>query len=279
MKLFGSLILAAAAAIAAPRPDLLVSTEWLAQHLNDAKLVVLDVGNGRTNERARIPGARLVVIQDFTTERDGVDFELRPVADLKKILDAAGVSNDSRVIVYSDGNVLMATRVYFTMDYLGHGEHTALLDGGMEKWRAEGRPLVNDSRDVSPSNFVPRLRPEAVVAIDTVKSLTKASPGGPVLLDVRSQGEFRAGRGHIPGALNVPWMQTMRQDQTLRPIGELAALYEAAGITPDRPVVPYCYIGMQASQSYFTLKYLGYDVRLYDGSLTEWIAKGSPVEK
>jgi thiosulfate/3-mercaptopyruvate sulfurtransferase len=211
---------------------------------------------------------------------NGIPNELPPVADLKRILEAAGVSDETRVIVYSDASVLPATRAYFTMDYLGHGDHAALLDGGLEKWRSEGRELTKDAPPVTSGHFTPRPKPELVVQMEAVKQM--AGNRSEVLLDVRPPADYRGEKGaHIPGALNLYWMedQTSHDNQALKPEADLRKLYEAAGITPDRPVVTYCNSGMQASQSYFTLKYLGYDVRMYDGSMSEWKAKGAPVEK
>jgi thiosulfate/3-mercaptopyruvate sulfurtransferase len=199
-------------------------------------------------------------------------------------MEAAGVSDDSRVILYSDTSVLPATRAYFTFDFLGHGDQAALLDGGLEKWRGEGRSLTKDSATSVEGHFTPHPKPEIVVQMDAVKQMSSkaGAPSSEVLLDVRSAADFHGDKGsHIPGSLNAYWMetQTARDNQALRPEAALRGLYEAAGVTPDRKVVTYCNSGMQSSQSYFTLKYLGYDVRMYDGSMSEWNAKGGPVEK
>ena len=273
-----------AIATAAPRPELLVSTDWLAQHLNDAKLVVVHVGRAKgPYDEGHVPGARFLNFGSLAVTKDGVSNELPPASELKKLFEAAGISDDSKVILYGEGSVLLATRAYFTLDYLGHGATASLLDGGLEKWKAESRTLAKDTPTVTAGNFTLRPRPEVIIGLDAAKDLsTAASSGGAVampMLDVRSADEFKA--GHIPGALNLPWMDSQAGKATpaLLPEAELQKLYAKIGVNPERPVVTYCNSGMQASQSYFTLKLLGYDVRMYDGSFSEWTAKGATVQK
>jgi thiosulfate/3-mercaptopyruvate sulfurtransferase len=284
-RAFLSFLAAAALAGAATKSDMLVSSDWLAQHLNDSKVVILHVSGNRTAyDNGHIPGARFVSQGDLVVTKDGVPNELPATADLKRVLEAAGVSDDTRVILYSDASVLPATRAYFTLDYLGHGDHTALLDGGLEKWKSEGRPLSKDAPASSPGRFTPKPHPELVMQIDEVKQIAAkaASAQNELLLDVRSAADYHGEKGsHIPTAVNTFWMenQVSRENQALKSEADLRKIYEAAGITPGKKVVTYCNSGMQATQSYFTLKYLGYDVRLYDGSMSEWNAKGAPTEK
>jgi thiosulfate/3-mercaptopyruvate sulfurtransferase len=285
-RILGSFLAIALSVAAGPalRSDMLVSTDWLAKHSGDSKLVVLQVSGNRTAyDNGHIPGARFVALSDLAITRDGIPNELPAVSDLRKVLEAVGVSDDSRVILYGDASILPATRAYFTLDYLGHGDHAALLDGGLEKWRSEGRALTKDVASVVPGHLTPRAKPELVVQIDEVKQMTaQTAPDSPILLDVRGAADYRGEKGsHIPTALNAYWMedQVSKENQALRPEAELRKRYEGAGVTTNRPVVTYCNSGMQASESYFTLKYLGYSVRMYDGSMTEWTIKGAPVEK
>ena len=284
-----------AAAAPAVRSDMLVSTGWLAQHLTDPKITILHVSRDRMiYDAGHIPGARFVALSEIVVTRGGILNELPPAAALKSVFERAGVSDDSRVVLYGDASILPATRAYFTLDYLGH-EAAALLDGGLPKWKAESRPLAKETPEVKQGRFTPRPRPEVVVDINAVKDLsfaaTNSPKASPVLMDARTTGEFSGTTpasseiprpGHIPGAANVYWMQgqASKDDMSLLPEAGLRKLYEGAGVTPDRPVVTYCNTGMQASQSYFTLKYLGYDARLYDGSFSEWSnAKDSEVQK
>src|SRR5882757_2777190 len=145
-----------AAAAPATRSDMLVSTAWLAQHLKDANLVIVHVSRDRTAyDAGHIPGARFLALSDFVVTRDGILNELPPAAALKTVFERLGISDDSRVILYGDASVLPATRAYFTLDYLGHGDQAALLDGGLEKWRAEGRTLSKDATVAAAGNFTP----------------------------------------------------------------------------------------------------------------------------
>jgi len=297
IRLLGSLFLFSLIASAAPavRSDMLVSSAWLAQHLNDPNIVILQVSRDRmTYDAGHIPGARFLALSDIVVTRDGILNELPPAATLKSLFESLGVSDGSRVILYGDVSVLPATRAYFTLDYLGH-ESAALLDGGLNKWKAESHMLSKDSPQVKQGRLTPRPRPEVVVNINAVKDLsyaaTNAPASSPVLVDARTAGEFAGTTaasaeiprpGHIPGAANLYWMQTQasKDDMSLLPEADLRKLYESIGVTPDRPVITYCNTGMQASQSYFTLKYLGYDTHMYDGSFSEWSgAKDSPVQK
>jgi thiosulfate/3-mercaptopyruvate sulfurtransferase len=293
----GSLLVLPLLSAAAPavRSDMLVSTDWLAQHLKDSNIVILQVSRDRTAyDAGHIPGARFIGLSDLVITREGILNELPPAADLKNLFERAGVSDDSRVILYGDANVLPATRAYYTLDYLGHGDRAALLDGGLPKWRAESRMLVKETAEVKPGRFTPRPKPEVRVEIEAVKDLswaaTNGATGSAVLVDARPAADYQGKTaaqeitrpGHIPGALNAFWMdgQASKDDMTLLPEAQLRKLYQDIGVTPDRPAVTYCNTGMQASQSYFTLKYLGYDVHMYDGSFSEWSsAKGTAVQK
>ncbi|HLG99905.1 MAG TPA: sulfurtransferase [Bryobacteraceae bacterium] len=272
------------AAAASMRSDMLVSSDWLAAHLADPDLVILHVSANRTAyDAGHIPGARFIPQSEIAITRDGIPNELPDTDALVKVFETAGVSDNKRVIVYSDATVLTATRTYFTLDYLGHGDRTALLDGGLSKWRSEGRALTTDVPSVAQGHFTPRIQQNVLAKMDRVKQMSATQAGASdLLLDARPKTDYTGEKGgHIPTALNVYWMegQVSRENQSLKPEPELRKLYESAGITPDHKVVTYCHSGMQASQAYFTLKYLGYDVSMYDGSISEWEAKGGPLEK
>src|SRR5581483_11021672 len=163
IRRFGSLFLLPLLAAAAPavRSDMLVTTNWLAQHLKDPKLVILHVSRDRkAYDDGHIPGARFLALSDIAVTREGILNELPPAAALKEVLERAGVSDDSRVILYGDSSVLPATRAYFTLDYLGHGDSAALLDGGLPKWTAESRPVEKDAPPARQGKLTPRPRPE-----------------------------------------------------------------------------------------------------------------------
>ena len=272
---------------------MIVSTSWLAAHLEDPKVVVLHVARERSHyEGGHIPGARFVGWGEITATRDGVPNELAPVADLQKVFARLGVGDETRIVLYGDNSGLAAARAYFTLDYLGHGRRAALLNGGLEKWKAEGRAISTGMVEPKPTRFTPRVRASAVTNLDVVRDLswsaTNLTSPSAVLIDARPVDEYtgtKAGEGvprggHIPGAANVFWMQNVvsKENPTLRPAAELRQLYEQAGVQHGKTMVTYCRTGGQASHAYFTLKYLGYDVVMYDGSFFEWSnTEGAPV--
>lgn len=275
------------------RAEMLVSTGWLAGHLNDPKVVVLHVARERAHyDAGHIPGARFVGWGEITATRDNVPNELAPVADLQRVFERLGVGDDARVALYGDGAGLSAARAYFTLDYLGHGGRAALLDGGLEKWKAERRAVSTERVEPKAARFTPRVRAGVVTNLDVVRDLswtaTNVAAPSVALIDARPVEEYTGAKpgdgvprgGHIPGASNVFWMQNVvsRENPALRPAAELRRLYEGAGAAPGRAIVAYCRTGGQASHAYFTLKYLGYDVLMYDGSFFEWSnTEGTPV--
>lgn len=275
------------------RSSMIVTTDWLADHLRDPKVVVLHIARERSDyDAGHIPGARFVSIGDIAVTRKGVPNELPPVANLKKVFESAGVGDDSRVILYGEHQGLYAARGYFTLDYLGHGDRAALLDGGIEKWRTEERPVTTDIPEVKPATFTPRVNPKVLVSMDEVRRMSTAASAGKsnaVLIDARPADEYSGEKsgeavpraGHIPGAKSLFWMQNVesKDNPELKPPPELRPMWKAAGATPGKRVVTYCRSGIQSSFAYFTAKFLGYDAAMYDGSFLEWSnAKDTKVE-
>jgi thiosulfate/3-mercaptopyruvate sulfurtransferase len=286
---------AAFAAPSAVRTEMLVTTDWLAQHIGDPHLVIIDVAKTRSGyDQQHIPGARLLLWDDLVTVRDGVPNEFPLVEKLADVLRRLGISDQLHIVLYDEEAGLSAARAYVTFDYLGLGEHTALLDGQWKKWRAEERPVSAQVPAVESSTFVPRLRPEVTVPLQVMQDLVwvKSQPTGtgPTIIDARppeqytgaEPGEGVSRPGHIPGAAGISWTKNIAtaDDPVLRPIDELRTLYAGAGVKPDEPVIVYCRTGVQAAHTYFTLRYLGYEAQLYDGSFIEWSKQPSlPVSK
>ncbi|MGD0014464.1 MAG: sulfurtransferase [Bryobacteraceae bacterium] len=256
---------------------MLVSTKWLAAHLSDPNVVVLYVGRNRADfDAGFIPKACFVPWDQLVTSRGGIPNELPPASQLRDLFEGCGVSDSSRVVLYGDLLNLSAARAWFTLDYLGHGGHAALLDGGLSKWKAEGRLLATAAAAPRRGHLTPQPRPEVVVTLEAMRDLSWAAvnvAGSRLLLiDSRSPAEFEKEAAHIPGAVNAYWLDDLlgKANPAFRPRSELRKRYQALGARPGTTIVVYCYSGVQASQSYFALKYLGYDVRLYDGSFSEW---------
>lgn len=271
------------------RSSMIVTTDWLADHLRDPKVVVLHIARNRSAyDEGHIPGARFVLLSDIAITKNGVPNELPPVADLKKVFENAGVGDDSRVILYGELQGLLAARAYFTLDYLGHGDRAALLDGGIEKWRGEERPVTTDVPEIKAARFTPKVNEKVLVTLPEVRRIAHGKSNS-VLIDARPADEYSGEKsgdsvtraGHIPGAKNLFWMQNVesKENPELKPPPELRPMWKAAGATPGKRIVTYCRTGIQASYAYFTAKFLGYDAAMYDGSFLEWSnAKDTKVE-
>ncbi len=266
-----------------PAEGILVSPAWLAGRLGDPSLVVLQVANLRDDyARAHIPGARFLWpswLVESTPERSA---ELPPVKLLRRRLEDLGVTDHSRIVLcHMQGDVTTAARMYVTLDYLGLGERTSILDGGLEAWKAEGRPLTSDVPKIEHGKLSPRIHPAVVVDLAYVQARYR----GPDVhvVDARSPQTFGGApvggmprTGHIPGAVNVPYSTLTDSTDRYLPPDSLRARFARAGVTPGRPVIAYCNVGRSASAVYVAAKLLGYDVHLYDGSFEEWSRHPEP---
>jgi thiosulfate/3-mercaptopyruvate sulfurtransferase len=267
---------------------MLVSTEWLAEHLNDADVLVLCLaGDPAFYSRGHIPGARLLVFNDIVVTSNGVPNQLPPVNQLKKAFEAAGASDLTRIVLYGERAGLMAAHAYWTLDYMGVADHAALLDGGLEKWQAEGRALSQERPEATAGHLTLQVNPSVLVnAAELQKILEEPKPV--TLLDARPANEFSGEKlsedvtkaGHIPGAKSLYWKRNVESTENpiLRRDSELRAMYEEVGASVSRPVITYCRTGMQSSFDYFVARYLGYKPRMYSGSFLDWTRRGAPVE-
>jgi thiosulfate/3-mercaptopyruvate sulfurtransferase len=255
---------------------LLVSTAWLGEHLNDRGLVIISVGPRASYDAGHIPGARFVEMSAIASSAPGSTLELPPVEKLKSAFEDLGISNNSRIIIcFLTNYVSPSTRVFFTLDYLGLGGQTSLLDGGFEAWRAEGRAVSTEAPQIVRGTIIPRPRPELIV--DAAWISANLNKPKIAIVDARTP-EFytgaSAGRmpraGHIPSAVNVPFVSLADSANKLKDSTTLRKLLADAGIKQGDQIVSYCHIGQQATVVYFVAKYLGYDARLYDGSFEDW---------
>ena len=260
-------------------PNLVVSTQWLADHLSDPHLVIVHIGHDRGEyQAAHIPGARFLPMDKFVSNADP-GAELLPPDQLKTNLEAIGIGDDSRVVYYAPDWDPMATRLFFTLDYLGHGDQAALLDGGMDRWLHEKRPTSSDDSKITPGTLTIHVHPEIVAKMDWMTKLASEGAGksGVVIVDARPMKRYRA--GHLPGAEPMFWETALvsEDNPVLRPPQELKQKFDAIGVTPGKKIVSYCEVGLQASYTYFLARYLGYDAEMYDGSYSEWSGAKEPV--
>lgn len=269
----------APAASAGERDGMIVSVDWLAKHLKDPNLVLLHVGAKEGYDAAHIPGARYIATSDVSLPRKegALVLELPPADALKEAFERLGVSDDSRIVVYfGDDWVTPTARIFFTLDYIGLGDRTSMLDGGMREWRAHDHPVTADVPEVKRGHLTPKPRPDLVVDAAWVKA--HLNQPGVAIVDARDS-EFYTGAssgngmraGHIPSAKSIPFSTLVVDPQlTFVDAKTMRQRFAEAGVAPNAKVVPYCHIGQQASLVYFAARYLGYDVHLYDGSFQDW---------
>jgi thiosulfate/3-mercaptopyruvate sulfurtransferase len=271
--------------------DVVVSTEWLADNLDNPNVRVIEVSvEPGAYERGHIPGA-----VNFVWHTDFVDTVQRNVVspeNFEALARAAGINNDTTIVLYGDHNNWFAAWGAWVFNLYG-AQDVRLLNGGFALWEAEGRELTTDLPSYAEGDFtVAEVNTDLRAFLPDVLSIVEGETEAD-LIDIRGAAEYNGEvfapegvpelavrAGHIPGAVNIPWAQTVNEDGTFRSLDELRELYSAAGIDGSQPIVVYCRIGERASHSWFVLnQLLGYDVALYDGSWTEWgNAVGVPIE-
>jgi thiosulfate/3-mercaptopyruvate sulfurtransferase len=263
--------------------DVLVTTEWLAEHLGDDGLVVAEVDeNPDLYAEGHIPGAVSLHWRDDL--QDPIERDLVEKAAFEELMESRGIGNDTTVVLYGDKNNWFAAYAYWYLKIYGHRD-VRILDGGRQKWLDESRELARDAPQVERRQYSASDRNESIRARrDEVREWIGAS--GRALVDVRSPQEYSgellappgyeqegAQRGgHIPTAESIPWAQAVRDDGTFKSADDLRALYAGKGVTPEKEVTAYCRIGERSAHTWFVLReLLGYEsVRNYDGSWTEW---------
>lgn len=277
------------------QPSALVSTDWVAEHLNDPHVRIIE-----SNEdpllypSGHIPGAVQV---DWTRDLNDPlrrDYFDRP--GFEALMSRSGIVPDTQVVFYGDKNNWWASYAFWVFQLFGH-TNAQVMDGGRAKWEKEGRPLTREVPRYKPTHYSARERDDSRIRAFRDQVLTHVEARGP-LVDVRSPAEYSGEKlhmpeypqegalrgGHIPGAKSVPWARAVNPDDgTFKPASELRAIYEdEQGLRPEQDIIAYCRIGERSSHTWFVLTYLlGYpQVRNYDGSWTEWgNLVGVPIEK
>ena len=272
--------------------DVLVTTDWVAQHANDPGIRVVEVDVDTTAyDQGHVPGA---AGWNWTTDLcDTLTRDIIPIKKLEELLGKSGIDNKTAIILYGDNNNWFASWAFWQLKMYGH-EDVRMMDGGRKKWLAEGRELTADKPNLAAKTYKASGPDVSLRAF--LPEVQQASAGKKAaLVDVRSPAEFTGEilappglpetcqrGGHIPGAKSIPWGKNCNEDGTFKSVDELKALYGGQGVGGDAPVIAYCRIGERSSITWFVLKYLlGFkNVKNYDGSWTEWgNLVGAPVEK
>lgn len=281
-KLSAFLIFLFSSAVVAQTPPapLLVDTVYVAKHLNDADTVLVEVGSRQEYDKHHIAGARLLTTEDISTPTKAppgqLGLELLPPDTLRNRLEAAGISDGSHIIVYSGEKepFQLTTRVIFALQYMGLGERTSLLNGGLAAWLKNGKPVTTEAPKVVAGKLT--LGPLDGLVADA--SLVRSIADHPdyKLVDARTPNFYNGtdasfnGKGHIPGAINIPFSEVTGSDSEID-LPHLNQIFADAGVKPGDTVVTYCHLGAQASATLFAARLLGHPVKLYDGSFQDWV--------
>ncbi len=272
--------------------DVLVGTDWVAQHRADPNVRVVEVDvDTAAYDQGHVPGA---IGWNWTTELcDTLVRDIVPKAKLEKLLGASGITPDTTVVLYGDNNNWFAAWAFWQLKVYGHRD-VRIMNGGRKKWLAEGRDVDTAKPSMQAATYTAK---DPDLALRAFLPEVQRALGRPdtAMVDVRSPQEFTGEilappglpetcqrGGHIPGAKSIPWGKACNDDGTFKSRDELAALYGGQGITADKNVIAYCRIGERSSHTWFVLKHLlGYpNVKNYDGSWTEWgNLVGAPVER
>ena len=284
--LLAGVLLTPVVALAAPRDQMLVSPAWLKSHLADRQLVLLQIGERSEFDKEHIPGARFLDFESLSADQEGgLYLELPTVAQLDSTFATLGVSRDSRIILYFGSDwVSPTTRAWLTFDYLGLGDRTSILDGGLPAWKAAGNPVTAEMPPPATARpLAGTAHPELIADAEWIQ----ARLGQPKfrLIDARDPqfyGGLSAGSGtrpgHLPGARNIPFTTVTDEDGRFLTDSALRRVFNQAGVSKGDEIVAYCHIGQQATAVVFAARLLGYKARLYDGSYQDWTRRDLKVE-
>lgn len=269
------------------KAGMIVSTDWLNSHLKDSSLVIIHIGEKKDYDEGHIPGAQfLKYSDDISTPRDetALSLELPSTEKLKATFEKLGVSDNSQIVLYFGKDwISPTTRVYFTLAYLGMGERTSILDGGLPAWREAGKPVTTDVKTPVQGKFNPKLNKDVVADAEWLQANMK-NPSIKII-DARNT-EFYDGTkpgsnqrsGHILNAENIPFSNLV-EEKTLKFKDKetLRKIFKDAKVESGNTITSYCHIGQQATVVFFVARYLGYKVRMYDGSFQDWSKRDLPI--
>lgn len=269
-------------------PGVLVSTDWLQNHMHDPDVLLLHSGSAELFDSIHIPGARLIIPSYFTLRSDMLHNELPPVDSLVKVLRGVGVNNDSRIVLYSESARLLTrtARVFLTLDHLGLGERTHFLNGGLPAWQEEERELAHQVPEIQVGDL--ELIDIKEVVINSAELDSQRWSDEWVVIDTRSDqeyygtpgnGEGAPEGGHIEGAYFLSYQDLLMVERShfFKPDKELMEMFRMVGMDREKQTVFYCGSGIRACASYLAARHLGYPAVLYDGSYEEWRDLGLPL--
>ena len=238
----------------------------------------MQIGEKKDYQSGHIPGAQFLDYASISTPHgQGLMLELPPVEQLVSVFENLGVTNRSHIILYFGTNwVTPTTRVYWTLDYLGLGDRTSILNGGLVAWQATHHPVSTETKQPAKGSLTPALRKEIVADAAWISS--HLNQPAVTVIDARthefyngSQSDGSPRSGHIPGAFNLSYLEVIDQDNNkFKSADGLKDLFRTAGLKPGNLMVSYCHIGQRATVLYFAAKMLGYDAKMYDGSWEDW---------
>ncbi len=275
-----------------PNAQLLTDTAWLADHMNDPSVRILDIRSQQAYNKGHIPGAVNIPVGEIVTTVNGVPF-MFDQQGVQQALDRSGLTPDMTAVIYDDLGMLNAARMFWTLEYVGHAD-ARILDGGWNAWNADYRQVSSETPNYQPSQYPIQLVPSKVVSEQEL--LQRLNDPNYIILDVRSPQEYTgkikgsSRGGHIPGAINFPWLndltggdavfttmpdwQAYLQDpdvEILRPASQIQSMFDQLGVRQDQTVVTHCQTFWRGAQVYYVLRLMGYDnVRGYDGAWAQW---------
>ena len=257
----------------------IVSTDWLSKHINDKNIIIFQVGEKDNYEDEHIPGAYFIDYNDYAPEMNGLYRQMPSVEKLKTVFESYGITNNSKIVLYTTDWITPMTRLYLALDFIGLGDNTVILDGAIEKWKNEKRKTTETVPAKKKGNIIPKKNDIIAAKEFLLKNLNNS---GITIIDARTEDYYSATSehdnyprpGHITGAFNIQFtdLTSEKSPYLFKSENELKKIFEKAFVKKDNTTVAYCHIGQQASLVYFVGKILGYNMKLYDGSFQEWSA-------
>jgi thiosulfate/3-mercaptopyruvate sulfurtransferase len=265
----------------APSVSLTVTTQWLADHLRDSSLVLLEIGGRHTPPRTEhIPNSRAVEFMAMIADVNGISHELPSPDSLRALFESVGVSDNSHIVL--TGPNLAVTRAFYTLEYIGH-QHVSVLDGGLKQWKKEGRPTEKTTVSTpARGHLTVQAHPEIIATTEWVRD--HLGKPGVSLIDTRNENEYLGQKwtnGHIEGArlLTPDWFFTDSIELALKDRASLEKLLLDRVDNPSDTIVAYCTVGFRATSTYFVARLLGLPVKMYDGSYDAWTKQKLPLTK